>query len=101
MIINNPSTAQVKLAHYARQKRLALNLTQSGLANRAGVSLSSLRKFEQKGLISLQSYLKILMVLNDLEKLLNAMKLENKQFLSIDDVLQDKTAKLPQRGKRS
>lgn len=35
-----------------------MNLTQEGLAERSGVPLSTLRKFEQKGMISLDSFLK-------------------------------------------
>jgi transcriptional regulator with XRE-family HTH domain len=57
-----PSKAQKKLADNARQRRLNMDLTQEGLSKRSGVPLPTLRKFEQKGLVSLESYLKILMV---------------------------------------
>lgn len=50
------SKAQKQIAEHLRMQRLAVGLTQEGLANRAGVSLPTLRKFEQKGLISLESF---------------------------------------------
>ena len=97
--------AQKKIAKFSRQRRLNSGLTQSGLANRAGVSLSTLRKFEQKGIISLESYLKLLMVFNAIEKLIEAIKPDSLVFLSIDDVIKDvdqnKQKKTPQKGWRS
>ncbi|WP_443947630.1 helix-turn-helix domain-containing protein [Pedobacter sp. AW1-32] len=39
-----------------------MELTQEELAKRAGVPLPTLRKFEQKGWISLESFFKFLMV---------------------------------------
>ena len=54
------SKAQKKLAENIRERRLQMELTQEGLAERSGVSLSTLRKFEQKGSISLESFLKLL-----------------------------------------
>jgi hypothetical protein len=44
--------AQEKIAENARLQRLAIGLTQQGLAD----ALPTLRKFEQKGLISLESF---------------------------------------------
>ena len=43
------SKAQKKLVEYTRLKRLSMDLTQAGLAERAGVPLPTLRKFEQQG----------------------------------------------------
>lgn len=92
------SNAQKKLAEHVKKMRLSMGLTQIGLAKRSGVSLASLRKFEQKGLISLESYLKLLMVINHLHTLVNAMKPEKLVFQSIDDVLKNKSRKLRQKG---
>ena len=100
VLLNNPITAQKKLAENARLKRLSMELTQAGLAQRSGVPLPTLRKFEQKGVISLESYLKIQMVLGTLENIVNATQLENQPYTSIDDVLNDTPTQLPQRGKR-
>ncbi len=49
----------VELGERLRDLRLSRNLTQAGLAERAGVSLATLRKFEKTGLISLQSLVKL------------------------------------------
>ena len=48
---------QLKLNY--KQKRLQYDLTQVGLANRSGVSLGSIKRFEATGQISLESLLKI------------------------------------------
>ncbi len=98
MLLSTLSKAQEKLAKHIRQTRLSMGLTQSGLSKRSGVSLASLRKFEQQGITSLESYLKLLMVLNYLDTLINTMKPEKPEFTSIDDVLKNRTKKLPQKG---
>jgi transcriptional regulator with XRE-family HTH domain len=51
------------LAGRFKAHRLALNLTQEGLAARSGVSWSSLKRFEHTGLIALDSLLKLALVL--------------------------------------
>ena len=92
------SKAQKKLAEYARAKRLEMGLTQEGLANRSGVSLPTLRKFEQKSVISLESYLKLQMVLGQLENIVETVKPQQNQFSSIDEVLTE--PKKPKKGWR-
>ena len=94
------SKAQKKLAEYAKARRLHMGLTQEGLAKRANVSLGTLRKFEQKGLISLESFLKLLMVLDGLEHVVDALKSTQTEFSSIDDVLNDKPSTAPKKGWR-
>lgn len=96
-----PSKAQDKLAENVRQRRLNMDLTQEGLSKRSGVPLPTLRKFEQKGVISLESYLKILMVVGGLEKMLDALTIEQQSFSSIDDVLEDDAKPTKQRGSRT
>ena len=59
-----PKDVQAGLAVRFRTRRLALNLTQEGLAGRAGVSWSSLKRFERTGLIALDSLLKLAVVLD-------------------------------------
>jgi transcriptional regulator with XRE-family HTH domain len=96
-----PSKAQNKLAENVRQRRLNMDLTQEGLSKRSGVPLPTLRKFEQKGAVSLESYLKILMVVGGLEKMLDALTIEQQSFSSIDDVLEDDNKPTKQRGSRT
>ena len=51
------------MAERARALRLDENLTQDGLAARAGVSLGSLKRFERTGQISLESMVRIALAL--------------------------------------
>ena len=95
-----PCKAQKKLAEHARARRLQMELTQAGLAERSGVPLPTLRKFEQKGSISLESFLKIQMVLGGLEDILKATQIKDTLFSSIDDVLETDSASTRKRGKR-
>ena len=75
------------MSDQVRARRLQQGLTQAGLAKRAGVSLPTLRKFEQKGLVSLESFLKLLMALGCLEDVAAALDTNSKTFNSIDEVL--------------
>lgn len=64
-------------------------ITQKQLAARSGVSLGSLKRFEQSGEISLQSLTKIAIALdveNELEDLFN-----NVPFASIEEVINEQT----------
>ena len=54
---------QRELAGRFKARRLAMNLTQEGLAARSGVSWSSLKRFEHTGLIALAALLKLALVL--------------------------------------
>ncbi len=87
VILINEKQAQKALRGYAREERLARGLTQAGLARRAGVSIATLRKFEQQGDISLASYLKLQIVLGTMMQLVEAAKPKIVPFASIDEVL--------------
>ncbi|NQY82965.1 MAG: helix-turn-helix domain-containing protein [Alphaproteobacteria bacterium] len=95
------SKAQKLLSEQLKARRLQQGFTQEGLAKRSGVSLPTLRKFEQKGLISLESFLKLLMVLGSLEDIVDALKPDDETFKSIDDVLEDRPQKLRKHGWRT
>lgn len=100
ILVITPAKAQKKFAEHARARRLQMELTQEGLANRSGVPLPTLRKFEQKGTISLESFLKIQMVLGGLDEILKATELKDNRFSSIDDVLKADSTPTRKRGKR-
>lgn len=101
MLLISPIKAQSELAKQAKERRLDFGYTQKALAERAGVSFPTLRKFEQTGQISLGSFLKIADVLDSLEAVLNAMKYEKSQnFKSISDVIADANAKKRVRGSK-
>ena len=81
--INN-NIAQ-KIVRLRKRKKI----TQKQLAARSGVSLGSLKRFEQSGGMSLQSLTKIAIALdveNELEDLFN-----NVPFASIEEVINEQT----------
>ena len=74
-----------KIVRLRKRKKI----TQKQLAARSGVSLGSLKRFEQSGEISLQSLTKIAIALdveNELEDLFN-----NVPFASIEEVINEPT----------
>ncbi len=77
-----------------------MKLTQEGLAERSGVPLATLRKFEQKGAISLESLLKLLMVVGGLEEIIGVLKPSKPNFTSIDEVLRDTNSITRKRGRK-
>ncbi|OHD98907.1 MAG: transcriptional regulator [Sulfurimonas sp. RIFCSPHIGHO2_12_FULL_36_9] len=76
-----------------RQKRLNFDLTQEGLANKSGVSLGSIKRFESSGQISLDSLLKIAFVLECLDDFTNIANEKETSFSSIDELLKEKILK--------
>lgn len=77
-----------------------MELTQEGLSERSGVPLATLRKFEQKGSISLESFLKLLMVVGGLEDVIHVLKPSKPNFTSIDEVLKDMDKAPRKRGRQ-
>lgn len=63
-----PNDVMYGIAKKFRKARLDLNLTQTGLSNKSGVSLGSLKRFENKGKISLESLLKLALTLGLLDE---------------------------------
>ncbi|WP_069660259.1 helix-turn-helix domain-containing protein [Arcticibacter eurypsychrophilus] len=94
------SKAQLKLADHIRARRLSMELTQEGLAERSGVPLATLRKFEQKGAISIGSFLKLLMVTGGIEEIIEVLKPSKPNFTSIDEVLKDTDTISRKRGRK-
>lgn len=96
----SPSKAQRKLAETLREKRLAQELTQEGLAERSGVPLATLRKFEQKGIISLESFLKLVWILGGLEEMIASLQPTRSGYASIEEVLKEATKQKRKRGSK-
>lgn len=94
------SKAQQILSGIVRERRLLMELTQEGLAERSGVALPTLRKFEQKGLISLEAFLKLLLVVGGLEEIIDAFKPSKTHFTSIDEVLKEDNNISRKRGRK-
>ena len=65
--LETPEQVSQTLAARAKALRLAKGWKQITLAQRSGVSLASLRRFEESGRISLQSLLELAFALNRLD----------------------------------
>lgn len=83
------------IATRLKRRRLDRELTQQGLARRSGVALSTLIKFERSGQISLKSFVRLAMALQDEAALENLMREE--EFATLDEVL--RSDKKRQRGR--
>lgn len=85
-----PGEMQKAIASRARDLRLDLNLSQQTLSEKSGVSYGSLKKFEQTGQISLESLLKLAVILGCLDdfKALFALK-SAEEALSLDELLEN------------
>jgi transcriptional regulator with XRE-family HTH domain len=65
--LETPEQVSRKLAARVKALRLAQGWKQITLAERSGVSLASLRRFEESGRVSLQSLLDLVFALNRLD----------------------------------
>lgn len=98
ILLKTPHEIAQLIAKQAQAKRLALNLSQNTLAERSGVSYGVLKKFERTGKISLESLLKLALVLNDLSAFQNLFSYHPpKNTMSLDDLIKDKPR---QRGRQ-
>ena len=95
--LKTPRDVQRDLAKRFKTRRLALNLTQEGLAARAGVSWSSLKRFEHTGLIALEALLKLAMVLGCLS---DFDQVSVDEGLSIDGKSLDEILREPPKPRR-
>ena len=80
-----PNEIAKELVEKIKQHRKKLKISQAQLASKSGVSLGSIKRFESKHEISLNSFIKILIALNleqDLENLFT-----QKSYNSIDEVI--------------
>ena len=80
-----PNDIAKELVEKIKQHRKKLKISQAQLASKSGVSLGSIKRFESKYEISLNSFIKILIALNleqDLENLFT-----QKKYNTIDEVI--------------
>jgi transcriptional regulator with XRE-family HTH domain len=94
----NPYAIANGIAERLRKRRLELNLSQQSLAGRSGVSLGSLKRFENQHEISLKHLLMLSVTLDSTEDF-HAL-FSKRLYGSIDEVLHEKELKKRQRGKR-
>ena len=95
----NPYALAKGIALRMKDRRLAIGLTQRALAERSGVSLGSVKRFETRYEISLKHLLKLAVVLDDTEGFSSLFLGEH--YHTIDDVLKASATKKRQRGRRS
>lgn len=93
-----PNDVAMKISARVKARRLELNLTQEGLASRAGLKFATYRRFEQVGEISLRGLLQIAFALNALPDF--EMLFAQKQYQSLDEVLNEQVV-TRKRGKRN
>ena len=65
--LKSPRDVRLELAGRAKAERLRQNLTQEALAHAAGISLSTLRRFEKTGDIALASFVEIAFALRRMD----------------------------------
>lgn len=87
----SPQVIIKKIAQRMKLRRLFLNYTQVSLSEKAGVSLGSLKRFENTYKISLEHLLQLALVLDALEEFHDLFP-ENK-YNSIDDIINIKKKK--------
>lgn len=97
--LSTPSTVMEQIKEKFKEKRLSFNLTQEGLANKSGVSLGSLKRFENSGQISLDSLLKLALILECLDDFLNIANKKEEKIDSIDEILNKKRESTKKRGR--
>lgn len=94
----SPNEVALQIASRVKVRRLELDLTQEGLATRAGVKFATYRRFEQTGEISLRGLLQIGFALNALTEFESLFA--QKQYQSLDDVLNEQSV-TRKRGKKN
>lgn len=82
-----PDEIAKDIAFAEKAMRKKRKLTQAELSSRAGVSLGSLKRFEQTGEISFVSLLRIAVVLDEVENF--AALFQRKEYASIQEVIDE------------
>lgn len=95
---NNPNYLAKIIAENFKNKRIKSNFTQKDLAERSGITLSSLKRFEQKAEISLSNLLKLAIPLDAMEEFEKLFPENTKE--SLDDYLEELETKERQRVRK-
>jgi len=85
----NPPAVAALISTKMKKLRIGKNMTQSVLAARSGVSLGSLKRFETTHQVSLQSLLKLAVVLDAIEPFQQLF--DKNEYESIDQLIKDVT----------
>ncbi len=95
----NPESKAADIAARCKQLRLLQNMSQKELSAKSGVSLGSLKRFEQIGFISLLHLIRLSLVLNASEEFDGLFR--PLPYSGIDEMLKQKKAKSRKRAGRS
>ncbi len=93
-MLMTPQDMARQIASLAQAKRLAFNLSQQSLSDRSGVSFGVIKKFERTGKISLESLLKIALILECLDEFSVLFKPKPLQEVAtLDEMINEKKRK--------
>ena len=84
--LDNPDDIMMQVAENFRKRRVEKNITRQRIAELSGVPLSTLARFEQKGLIAFESLIKLAMALgytSELKDLFCAPKFDTMEELDL------------------
>ena len=100
MTVNSADPPEIarSVAQQVRLRRLQLDFTQQSMARRAGMPLSTYRRFESTGEISLRGLILIGVALGDTDGF--ASLFQKPQYASLDEVL-DSKRHIRHRGRRN
>lgn len=94
IIFETPNDIANNLALFFKEVRLKLNMSQKTLSENSSVSLAVVKKFENSGKISLESLLKLALVLDILAKFANIYNEPAEiKYKSMQELLKDKPRK--------
>ena len=84
--LDNPDDIAMQVTENFRKRRVEKNITRQRMAELSGVPLSTLARFEQKGLIAFESLIKLAMVLgytSEIKDLFSAPKFDTMEELDL------------------
>ena len=91
--ILTPDEMLHRIADNEKARRKNIHMTQKELARRSGDSLGSMRRFEQTGDKSLESLMKITIVLNETDNLIKLFSEREPEYKSMKELLNAKRRK--------
>lgn len=100
-MIKTPQELMQDISARAKARRLSLDLTQTGLGQRSGVSLGTIKLFERTGKISLESLLKLAVALGGTREFeaIFTVASSTTDYISLDDLLKLQSSKQRKRGR--
>ena len=84
--LDNPDDIMMQVAENFRKRRVEKNITRQRIAELSGVPLSTVARFEQKGLIAFESLIKLAMALgytSEIKDLFSTPKIDTMEELDL------------------